>query len=147
MSNSDIFRLTQSNISESLQVSNSMVFVSGDNDRLFLEGQDDTVSVFGQRDFVDMLHGAGSDTTIHDHGTGTEIFMLGAPQDMTIFNFQTDPSGQVEVHQEYPITLTPDGHGGTVATFGPGPGSIDFVGDKHLVAGGGVNGVFTINNA
>ena len=143
----DIYRLTQSDTSEVLNVvTDAMVFITGDHSTLGLNGSsNDTIQVFGQSDGVSFFF--THDITIHDHGSGTRISSSGAPQNLTIYDFQHDPTGSVHVGREgnQPV-LASDNRGGTLVTFGSTTGSIDFVGDKHVTVSG-VPGDFNFFNS
>ena len=68
-------------------------------DLLGLNGSsNDTIQVFGQSDSVSFFF--THDITIHSHGSGTRISSSAAPQNLTIYDFQHDPTGSVHVGRE-----------------------------------------------
>jgi hypothetical protein len=101
----------------------------------FCYGTDQLVSVSIQ----------GADNAIYDFGTGTNL-LVGEPfypleviaaAQLTIYDFQRDPTAKVTLLPFASATQTPDGHGGTWLSVGTAgePASfaaIHFVYDPHV---------------
>jgi hypothetical protein len=114
--------LTESN------VTHEHIHFGGTGDNLqFILSSDDTIIATGRNQTIAMID--SPNLTIVDHSRGLTIDPLYGGFQLTVRDFQHDPTGQVHVVGII-RSYTPDGHGGTLLSWiGPtAGGSIDFVG-------------------
>ena len=91
------------------------VLFSGSNDTLtFARGSGDTVIANGTDQTV-MLAGTGPDTVV-DHGHGLNIAISQVFGQITVEDFQNDPTAKVTLIYATG-KLSPDGHGGTLLSI------------------------------
>jgi hypothetical protein len=113
-------------------VNGEHIHFGGTGDRLqFIESTDDTITATGRNQAIAMIDSPGM--TIVDHARGLTIAPEFGGFNMTVEDFQHDPTGRIFVTAGInPSTIhyTPDGHGGTVLSWaGPTSGGrVDFVG-------------------
>ncbi len=115
------------------QDQNNVILFEGYNDVLrFLQPNDETIITVGQNQTLG-LSKVGDGNTVLDMGQGLPLD-LRAPEfgAVQIFGFGHDRSGSVLIATPG-VTVTPDGHGGTLLSFVfGGGGTFDFIGDNHL---------------
>jgi hypothetical protein len=104
----------------------NMTFVLGVNNNLFLNAD----SIISQG-----LLSPPKPETISDLALGTHIRINPAAQEMVpviVNGFQFDHTATLSVDNGGTPTITPDGHGGSIATFAHV--MVDFIGDSNLRA-------------
>ncbi len=109
----------------------NFVLFTGNNDRLmFLLPANDTIVTMGNNQTLG-LHKAGDNTSVMDMSHGLTLDLVATEFGLTkVYGFQNDSTGLIKATAG--VTLTPDGHGGTLLSGFAGGGSFDFIGDNHL---------------
>ncbi len=110
--------------------SNNTIVFGGTSDRLaFWSPNNDTIYAVGQDQTIGLSRANGT-ISIADMAHGLTLDLQTIFGTVNVYGFQNDLTGHITTGA---VTLTPDGHGGTLMSGVSGGGSVDFVCDNHVL--------------